>query len=35
MLYEVITDFKNYEKIYIAPVDTSHLLQMDWLQKVV
>jgi len=26
-------DFKNYEKIYIAPVDTSHLLQMDWLQK--
>ncbi|MHC4223717.1 MAG: DUF3313 family protein [Planctomycetota bacterium] len=25
-------DFAPYNKIYIAPVDTSHLLQMDWWQ---
>ncbi len=26
-------DLRKYKKVYVAPVDTSHLLQLDWWDK--
>ena len=26
-------DLLSYKKVYVAPVDTTHLLKLDWWQK--